>query len=35
VLTVHVRPGEKPGVQGLLNLGDLELMKAEVEVYQT
>lgn len=35
VLTVHVRPGEKPGSQGLMNLGDIERMKVEVEVYQT
>jgi HlyD family secretion protein len=35
VLTTHVRAGEKPGSQGLMNLGDLERMKAEVEVYQT
>jgi HlyD family secretion protein len=35
VLTVHVRPGEKPGVQGLMNLGNLEQMTVEVEVYQT
>jgi HlyD family secretion protein len=35
VLTVHVRPGEKPGAQGLMNLGDIEQMNAEVEVYQT
>lgn len=35
VLTIHVRPGEKPGAQGLMNLGDLERMKAELEVYQT
>jgi HlyD family secretion protein len=35
VLTVHVRPGEKPGNLGILNLGNLERMIAEVEVYQT
>lgn len=35
VLTVHVRPGEKAGTQGLMNLGNLEQMTAEVEVYQT
>jgi HlyD family secretion protein len=35
VLTVHVRPGEKPGSLGILNLGNLERMIAEVEVYQT
>lgn len=35
VLTIHVRPGEKPGSRGLMNLGNLERMGAEVEVYQT
>ena len=35
VLTVHVRPGEKPGAKGVMNLGDLTTMTAELEVYQT
>ncbi|HEX2556466.1 MAG TPA: HlyD family efflux transporter periplasmic adaptor subunit [Microvirga sp.] len=35
VLTLHVRPGEKPGGKGVLNLGDLTHMTAELEVYQT
>lgn len=35
VLTIHVRPGEKPGQDGIMNLGDLETMTAEVEIYQT
>lgn len=35
VLTVHVRPGEKPGSAGILNVGDLDRMTVEVEVYQT
>ncbi len=35
VLTVHVRSGEKPGTQGLMNLGNIEQMTVEVEVYQT
>ncbi|MBL0407969.1 HlyD family efflux transporter periplasmic adaptor subunit [Microvirga aerilata] len=34
VLTVHVRPGEKPGAQGLMNLGNIDSMTVEVEVYQ-
>ncbi len=34
VLTVHVRPGEKPGAQGLVNLGNIDRMTVEVEVYQ-
>jgi HlyD family secretion protein len=35
VLTIHVRPGEKPGVNGVMSLGDLTRMTAELEVYQT
>ncbi len=35
VLTIHVRPGEKPGAKGVMNLGDLTRMTAELEVYQT
>jgi HlyD family secretion protein len=35
VLTLHVRPGEKPGAKGVMNLGDLSRMTAELEVYQT
>ena len=35
VLSIAVQPGERPGTLGILNLGDLEHMKAEVEVYQT
>lgn len=35
ILTVHVRPGEKPTTQGILNLGNLDTMTAEIEVYQT
>ncbi|MEQ1647744.1 MAG: HlyD family efflux transporter periplasmic adaptor subunit [Hyphomicrobiaceae bacterium] len=35
VLTVHVRAGEKPGTKGILNLGDIDHMTAEVEIYQT
>lgn len=34
VLTIHVRPGEKPGTRGILNLGDIDRMTVEVEVYQ-
>ncbi|MCA0422501.1 MAG: HlyD family efflux transporter periplasmic adaptor subunit [Proteobacteria bacterium] len=34
VLSIEARPGEKPGVQGIMKLGDLAHMKAEVEVYQ-
>jgi HlyD family secretion protein len=35
VLTIHVRPGEKPGSLGIINIGNLDRMTAEVEVYQT
>jgi HlyD family secretion protein len=35
VLKVHVLPGERPGEDGILNLGDLDRMVAEVEVYET
>lgn len=35
VLTILVRPGEKPGSAGILKLGNLEQMKAEIEVFQT
>jgi HlyD family secretion protein len=35
VLTVLVRPGEKPGAAGILKLGNLDHMKAEIEVFQT
>jgi HlyD family secretion protein len=34
VLTIHARPGEKPGTQGLMNLGNIERMTVEVEIYQ-
>jgi HlyD family secretion protein len=35
VLTILSQPGEKPGVNGIMNLGDIAHMKAEVEIYQT
>jgi HlyD family secretion protein len=35
VLTILVRPGEKPGAAGILKLGNLEQMWAEIEVFQT
>lgn len=35
ILTIHVRPGEKPGSKGVLNMGDTSHMTAEIEVYQT
>lgn len=35
VLTIHLRAGEKPGQNGIMNVADLERMKVEAEVYQT
>ncbi len=35
VLTIHVRAGEKPGSDGILSLGDIDKMTAELEIYQT
>jgi len=35
VLTLHVRPGEKPGSKGIMNLGNIDRMTVEIEVYQT
>ena len=35
VLDIHVRSGEKPGEQGVADIGNLEAMKVEIEVYQT
>lgn len=35
LLELHVRPGEKPGEQGVADLGNLDEMKVEIEVYQT
>lgn len=35
VLTIHAQPGEKPGTQGIMTLGDIDRMNVEVEVYQT
>ncbi len=35
ILSIANRPGERPATTGMMNLGDLEHMKVEVEVYQT
>jgi HlyD family secretion protein len=35
VLKIHVHPGEKPGADGVMNIGNIERMTAEVEIYQT
>lgn len=34
VLNVHVRPGEKPGLDGVVDIGNIEEMTVEVEVFQ-
>ena len=34
VLTIHIRAGEKPGSRGILNLGNIDRMTAEIEIYQ-
>jgi HlyD family secretion protein len=35
VLDIHSRPGEKPSTEGILELGDVQRMIAELEVYQS
>lgn len=35
VLTINTRAGEKPGAQGILNIGDLEQMAIEAEIHQS
>ena len=35
VLDIHSRPGEKPGSKGILDLGNVQRMTAELEVYQS
>ncbi len=35
VLDIHVRPGERPGAEGILDMGNVDRMVAEVEVYQS
>jgi HlyD family secretion protein len=34
VLTIHARPGEKPGSNGVMSLGNTQRMMVEFEVYQ-
>jgi HlyD family secretion protein len=34
VLSIAAYPGERPGTAGLMNLGDIDHMNAEIEVYQ-
>ncbi len=35
ILDIHVRVGEKPGTKGILDIGNVQRMTAELEVYQT
>lgn len=35
VLTIHIRAGEKPAAQGIMNVGNIDKMTAEIEIYQT
>lgn len=35
VLTLYAKPGERPGANGILSMGDIDRMKVEVDVYQT
>lgn len=35
ILDIHVRPGEKPGTKGILDIGNIQRMTAELEVYQS
>ena len=35
ILDIHARPGEKPGPEGILDIGNVQRMTAELEVYQS
>lgn len=35
ILALHLRPGERPGAQGVATMGATDRMQAELEVYQT
>ena len=35
VLTIHLRAGEKPGSAGIMNFGNIDVMTAEIEIYQS
>ena len=35
ILDIHARPGEKPGAKGILDIGNVQRMTAELEVYQS
>lgn len=34
ILKLHLQEGEKPGTEGVLNIGNIDRMTAEVEIYQ-
>jgi HlyD family secretion protein len=34
ILDIHVTPGQRPPAEGLMEMGDISQMTAEVEVYQ-
>lgn len=35
ILDIHARPGEKPGSKGVMEIGDIQRMTVELEVYQS
>jgi HlyD family secretion protein len=35
VLSINIQPGEKPGTAGIMNIGDIERMRVDVEIYQS
>lgn len=35
ILDIHARPGEKPGAKGVMEIGDIQRMTVELEVYQS
>jgi len=35
ILKIHVRSGERPGIRGILDIGNIRKMTADIEVYQT
>jgi HlyD family secretion protein len=35
VLTLHARPGERPGALGILTFGDVDAMTVEIEIHQS
>ena len=35
VLKIHIEPGETPGMAGVMDIGNIDRMTAEVEIYET